>query len=73
MPQEWLFLCMCFSVFIPNNSNRSTEQRFRSPAFRFLTATKQAPVCKPCSIRGGGHLNFFSVPFETFQMYYAIF
>ena len=53
--------------------NRSTEQRFRSPAFRFLTATKQAPVCKPCSIRGGGHLNFFSVPFETFQMYYAIF
>ena len=22
---------------------------------------------------GGGHLNFFSVPFETFQMYYAIF
>ena len=64
---------MCFSVFIPNNSNRSTEQRFRSPAFRFLTATKQAPVCKPCSIRGGGHLNFFSVPFETFQMYYAIF
>ena len=69
----WLCLWMCFSVFIPNNSNRSTEQRFRSPAFRFLTATKQAPVCKPCSIRGGGHLNFFSVPFETFQMYYAIF
>ena len=68
------FFSVCVSLYSsPITVTVLQNKDFDHSTFRFLTATKQAPVCKPCSIRGGGHLNFFSVPFETFQMYYAIF